>query len=290
MQLLGFHDYATQGKNLAEALDLPYHEIAVHHFPDGESKITLPAALDTEIILCRSLNHPNSKLIELMLVCNTARQRGVKQITLVAPYLCYMRQDIEFHPGEVVSQKIIGQWLGQMVDILITVDPHLHRTENLADVFPNTKTITLSAAPLMAELLGSRSTPPLLLGPDQESEQWVKQIAEQTGLEWGVASKHRHSDRQVQIDLPALKFQGRSVVVIDDIASTGHTIANTAKQLKQAGAEVVNCLITHPLFVDDAEQTLTSACLNHIWSSDSINHDSNIIPLAGMIAAAIRDN
>ena len=290
MQLLGFHDYVEQGKNLAKVLGISYQEIAVHHFPDGESKVTLPVELNDEIILCRSLDQPNSKLIELFLACSAARQHGVQHITLVAPYLCYMRQDIEFHPGEVVSQKIIGQWLSDMVDTLITVDPHLHRTKNLADVFPNTKTITLSGTPLMAEFLRKQPSPPLLLGPDEESQQWVEQIAKLSGLDWGVANKVRLNDRQVQTHLPALNFNGRTITIIDDMASTGHTLANTTKLLKQAGAKTINCLVTHPLFMDDAEQTLTNAGIHHIWSCDSISHKSNIIPLAEMIAAAIRGN
>lgn len=288
MQLLGFSDYSDQARRLAKVLGAAYDKITIHHFPDRESKVIMPIELEEEIILCRSLDYPNNKLVELLLACTHARQHGVKRITLVAPYLCYMRQDMAFSPGEVVSQRIIGQWLDGMVDKLITVDPHLHRTHSLQEIMPDIETITLSAAPLMAEFLRKRPAPPLLLGPDSESEQWVRQIAESAGLEWTIATKIRHGDHRVQINLPSLDFSNRSVVIVDDIASTGRTIATTAKQIKLAGAGVVCCLITHPLFANDAEQVLTNACINHIWSTDSINHHSNIIHLAEMIGAAIK--
>jgi len=288
MQLLGFKDYQQQAKRLAKQLGLEYHEVAIHHFPDGESKVTLPSTLDTEIIFCRSLNHPNDKLIELLLACETARQQGVRHITLVAPYLCYMRQDIAFNPGEAVSQKIIGQWLGQLFDRVITVDPHLHRIDNLNQAIPNTETIGLSATRLMSEFLANRPNPPLLLGPDSESEQWVKQIAEHTGLEWEIAGKQRHGDHNVEIMLPEIGFKDCIIVIVDDVASTGRTIAQTAKALHQRGAQTVNCLVTHPLFADDAEQVLTNACINHIWSTDSIDHHSNVIQLAPLLAKAIK--
>lgn len=287
MQLLGFYDYRHQARRLADALDIEYAQIAVHHFPDGESKVTLPTQLDDELILCRSLDHPNDKLIELYLTCGTARGQGVKKITLVSPYLCYMRQDKAFHPGEAVSQQLIGHWLGELFDRVITVAPHLHRVHDLRQVIPGAETVVLSAAGLMADFLARRPNPPVLVGPDSESEQWVRQIAERDGLEWRVAQKQRHGDHRVEIQLPDCDFNGRVVVIVDDVASTGRTIAQTAKALKQAGAQTVNCLITHPLFAEDTEQVLANACITHVWSSDSINHSSNVIQLDGLLAEAL---
>ena len=288
MQLLGFKDYRDQGKRLAAALDIEYREVEIHRFPDGESKVTLPIGLDKQIIFCRSLDRPNNKLIELLLSVQVARQQGVKHITLAAPYLCYMRQDIAFHRGEAVSQKIIGQWLGELIDKIITVDPHLHRIARLDEAIPNTETVTLSATQLMAAFLATRPTQPVLLGPDAESEQWVKQIADETSLDWCVATKHRHSDHQVEIVLPPFDFAARTVVIVDDVASTGRTIAGAVKQLKNQHATAVNCLVTHPLFVDDAERVLANAGIHHVWSSDSIGHPSNAIELAPLLAAAIQ--
>ena len=289
MIVFGAKHYRKQGQALAQALHCSYEEISVHRFPDGESKVTLPTMLTEHIILCQTLDRPNNKLIELFLTCTALRERGVQRITLVAPYLCYMRQDAEFHPGEIVTQTIIGKWLGDLVDTVITVDPHLHRVKHLSDAIPNTQTITLSAAPLMAEFLTTRPIPPLLMGPDEESQQWVQSIAEQANLDWAIARKVRRGDHQVKIQLPEINFKGRRVVLIDDVASTGRTLANTAKLLKNSGADMVKCFITHPLFADDAEQALTNACITHIWSSDSISHSSNVISLTKMIAKEITE-
>jgi ribose-phosphate pyrophosphokinase len=288
MQLLGFYEYRHQAERLARALGVEYHQVAVHRFPDGESKVTLPGDLDEELIFCRSLDRPNNKLIELYLACMAARERGVKHITLVAPYLCYMRQDAAFHPGEVISQQVIGHWLGELFDRVITVDPHLHRIHDLYQVIPGAEAVVLTATGLMAEFLAQRPSPPILLGPDGESEQWVRQIAGDNGLEWQVANKRRYSDHRVEVQLPEFDCSDRVVVITDDVASTGRTIAQAAKALKQAGAQTVNCLITHPLFVEDAEQVLANACINHVWSSDSINHSSNVIHLDQLLAQAIK--
>jgi ribose-phosphate pyrophosphokinase len=91
MMLLTFPDYLTQSQRIGAHLDIDLEEIVLHHFPDGESLLRLPVSLNDHVIICRSLNQPNDKLIELLLCAKTARKLGAKRLTLVAPYLCYMR-------------------------------------------------------------------------------------------------------------------------------------------------------------------------------------------------------
>lgn len=288
MQLLGFPDSAAQARHVAEALRVPWSLVDVHRFPDGETRIRLPFELQTSLILCRSLDRPNEKLVELLLACATAREQGVAHITLVAPYLCYMRQDQAFRPGEAVSQRIVGRWLAQMCDVLITVDPHLHRIHSLVDAVPCGKSLALSSAPVMADLLLSQTlTDPLLLAPDREAEQWVAKLAHITGLEYAVADKQRLGDRDVTISLPMRSFGGREVILVDDIVSTGQTLATTARALRGAGARSVHCLVTHALFMGDALAQLYQAGMDNIWTTDSIAHPTNAIPLAELLAGAI---
>ena len=286
--LLGFPEYAVPAQRLAKELNCSYMQVEIHRFPDGESKVRIPATVPQHVILCRSLDHPNDKLIELLLTAGTARASGAKQLTLVAPYLCYMRQDIAFHPGEAVSQRIIGRWLAELFDTVITVDPHLHRINHLSEVLPATRSISLSAGPLLAAFLHQRIGKALLVGPDSESRQWVAQIADLAGMEYMVAEKRRLSDKDVHIKLPSRNLSGRTVVIIDDVASTARTLAVTAEQLRGAGATEIHCCVTHAIFADDAETILRNAGISHIWSSDSILHSSNTVELCGILAAAVK--
>ena len=125
--ILNFPEYQTQAQHLAEALSIACHSIDVHHFPDKESRITLPDIPMKHAIIYCGLEKPNDKLIELLLTVKTLQEHNCKRTSLVAPYLCYMRQDMAFHKGEAVSQDIIGQYLAELFDDIVTVDAHLHR-------------------------------------------------------------------------------------------------------------------------------------------------------------------
>lgn len=285
--VLGFPGYSAPARRLAEQAQMSYADVEVHRFPDGESLVRLPSALTPHTVFYCSLNDPNHKLVELELAAVTAFQLGAERLTLVAPYLCYMRQDRAFRPGEAVSQQIVGALIARHFDTLITVDPHLHRVHRLADAVPVRRAVTLSAAPLMADWLTGRPGRPLLLGPDAESRQWVSRIAERANLDFRVASKQRLADREVRIVLEEGAYRGRDVVLVDDVASTGRTLVEAAHRLSEAGAAGVSVLVTHALFIDDALIQLERAGVTDIHSSDSIPHPSNRLPLAPLLASAL---
>ena len=285
--ILCFDDYEEQSRTLARSLDVSCRTIQRHRFPDGESKLTLPGSFTEHVIICRSLDYPNEKLLELLLAAKTARELGAKELTLVAPYLCYMRQDKAFHPGEVVSQSIVGNFIADLFDNVITVDPHLHRIQRLEQAVPASRAVTLSATVLMAGFLQEHIKDPVLLGPDSEAEQWVSAVAAPGKLDYGVCEKVRTGDKDVEITLPEINLSGRSVVIVDDVASSGQTLAVAVKQCISNKAEQVDVLVTHALFAGDAKDRLIQAGVRNIWSTDSVGHESNVISLCPLLKDAV---
>jgi ribose-phosphate pyrophosphokinase len=284
--VLGFTSYSAAAKRLADRAALGYDEVVVHRFPDGESQVRLPAALPEEVIFCLSLDDPNDKLVELELATSVARELGARHLTLVAPYLCYMRQDMAFHPGEAVSQRIIGALLARHFETVITVDAHLHRTAELSAAIPVRHAVTLSAAAVIGDWLAARGGKPLLLGPDGESAQWVRSAAAAGGFDWGVAHKDRFGDRDVRVQLPDLDVRSRDIVLVDDVASTGHSLAAAARLLRERGARSIDVVVTHALFVGNALDLLRDAGVNGIHSTDIVPHATNALQLDGLLASA----
>jgi ribose-phosphate pyrophosphokinase len=288
MQILAFSDYLPQAQRLASRLRLPLAEVEVHHFPDGESFIALPPELPAHVLFCRSLNQPNDKLIELLLCARTARELGAKRLTLIAPYLCYMRQDFANRPGVAVSQRHIGKLLAELFDDVITVDPHLHRIERLQQAIPLDHAVSLNATAPIAEFLKQKLDTALLLGPDCESRQWTSTLAAMTGFDFQVAEKVRLGDTQVTLKLPDAGYRQQSVVIVDDMASTGRTLARAAELLKAKGAAEIYAVVTHALFCGDAERVIRAAGIEAIWSTDSIEHPTSCIMLDGLLADSVK--
>ncbi|MGR8979400.1 MAG: ribose-phosphate diphosphokinase [Gammaproteobacteria bacterium] len=287
MMLLAFPDYLSQAEALATQLTVPLAEVYVHHFPDSESFIELPSSLSPHVVICRSLNQPNDKLIELLLCAATAKKLGARRLTLLAPYLCYMRQDFANRPGVAVSQRIIGRLLADLFDDVITVDPHLHRISLLSEAIPCKKAVSLSASTAIAEFLKRRFQEALLFGPDAESRQWVAGIADKTGFHYAVAEKKRKGDKQVELMLPECDYRNRPIIIIDDMASTGRTLSQAAKLLRSKGGEDIYAVVTHALFCGDAEAQIAKAGIIDIWSTDSISHLTSAIKLSTILATAL---
>ena len=284
--ILGFGEYEQQARALAAEAGRAYDDVLVHRFPDGESMLRLPDALPPRVVLCRSLDHPNDKLIELVLAAAEARVLGAQHLTLVAPYLCYMRQDRSFHSGEAVSQRIIGNLLAEHFDALVTVDPHLHRVHSMEQTVPTGHSLALLATDPVGDVIGQRVPGALLVGPDGESEQWVARAATRAGSDYVVGTKVRHGDRDVDIDLQG-DFEGRDVVLVDDVASTGRTLEVAARIIQAQGPASISVVVTHALFAGDALQRLEAVGIRNVWSTDSIPHPSNAIPLAPLLAGAL---
>ena len=257
-------------RGIAQACGSEAGRIETRRFPDGESYVRLhgePADRIVDVIC--TLAHPDPQFL-----------------LLVAPFLAYMRQDKRIHDGESVTSRSFARLVSSTFDKLLTVDPHLHRYPTLSAVY-TIPTITLHAAPLLADWIANHVEEPLIVGPDEESEQWAGAIASRIGVPHAVLRKTRHGDRSVDIDVPDLSiWRGRTPVLVDDIASSGRTLAVAARKLAEQGMRKPECVVVHALFAEDAWAQLTPL-FARITSTDAVPHPSNRIGLASLIADAL---
>lgn len=286
--LLAFDDEWRLAQSLAAELGIDAKCIERHRFPDGELKLKLPPTLPANVALLRGLHQPNDKLVELLIAAPAARELGARELLLVCPYLAYMRQDMAFTPGEAVSQRHIAALLGSQVQALVTIDPHLHRISSLDEVMPHCRSRSLTAAAALGAWVAKRLPQALLLGPDEEALQWVSQAGLAHGLDHAVCRKQRFGDRDVRVALPDRPIAGRAVVLMDDVASTGRTLIEATTACLAAGAASVDVAVTHALFVGDALEQLKASGARDIWSTDAVPHSSSVIPVAPLLAEAIR--
>jgi len=280
LDLAYFPDEAAPAARLARALDARLCPVATHRFPDGEILPRVQAPAGEVTIIYRSLDRPNEKLIELLLATDAWRRAGAGRLILVAPYLCYLRQDVVFAAGEPLSRDAVGGMIGRLVDGLITVQAHLHRTADLTQVFGIPVRNLCPTEPFAAALPTYRA--PVVLGPDEESAPWVRAMAERLGGDAGNLKKTRRGDRDVQMALGTpVDVRGRAVVIVDDIASSGQTLARAAEWARGAGAASVDVAVAHALMDEGATERLRRAGARLIVSTAAA--------LAPLLAQAVRE-
>lgn len=210
--------------SLAGILQAEVGEAVIRRFPDGETYVRLLSDVQQkQVILVCTLHQPDEKLLPLYFASRAARDLGAASVCLVAPYLSYMRQDKQFNPGEAVTSRYFANLLSGTVDSLLTIDPHLHRFHHMHELYTIPAT-ALHAAPTLANWIRENIRQPLLIGPDEESMQWVKEVASLANAPYLVLHKTRLGDREVQVSQPEIQeYQSHTPVLVDDIISTART-------------------------------------------------------------------
>ena len=255
--------------------------LTTREFPDQESYIKYDSVLkNRQIVFIVALDKPNSKFLPLIFALQTARELGASSIGLIAPYLPYMRQDKKFLAGEAVTSKYFSKMLGNSIDWLITIDPHLHRYHLLNEIYQIPTTV-LHANDLISNWVQQYVSSPLIIGPDSESEQWVATIAKTLNAPYKILEKIRKGDNIVQIKFPNLnEYQDFTPVLVDDIISTGTTMIETIKHLKNIKMKAPICIGVHAIFAHHAYENILAAGAKSVITCNTIEHISNAIDVS----------
>ncbi len=274
---------------LADKLDAARCGMEVRHFPDGETYLrVLDDVSGRDVAVVAQLREPDAHLPALLFAADTLRELGAASVGLVAPYLPYMRQDVRFLPGEAVTSRTFARLLSQAYGWIVTVDPHLHRNASL-DTLYHTSTEIVPSAPAVAAWVQTRVSRPALVGPDAESLQWVSQVAAMAGCPHLVLGKRRMNDGEVILDVPDLhELEGRTPVLLDDIISSGGTMAAAIHALRGQGLPAPVCVGVHAVFAGDAAQRLILAGAARVVTCNTLAHATNGIDVSGALAEAVR--
>ena len=281
--------------SLAEQLAFEQGKTSHRLFPGGEFYLRIETAVkDKHCIVLADLSHPNSKYLPLIFLIETLRELGAASVGLVAPCLSYMRQDKRFTEGEAISSRIFARQLSSQIDWLVTVDPHLHlhlhlhRYRSLDEIY-SIPTRVVAGAPLLAHWLKEQVNL-LLVGPDAESEQWVSQIAAESGHPFVIGSKQRLGDRDVRVSLPVLSsYKQHAAVIIDDVIASGQTILKCISALRIQGVERIKCAVVHGIFADGADAQLLVAGLDELATTNTIVRSSNTMDISPLLQGPVRE-
>ncbi|MHA1362628.1 MAG: ribose-phosphate diphosphokinase [Candidatus Freyarchaeota archaeon] len=277
---------------LARELNTPLLETDIKRFPDGEKYVRIDGDLEgVEAIVVQSMYlTPDEYLMEYFLMVEALKDSGAKKVIGMIPYFAYARQDKRFNPGEAVSLRTVSRLIETVgTDQLFTVDMHLHRVDDMSKIF-NIPAKNLTAIPDIARYIGANLSleNPLIIGPDEEAEQWAKIAAAQLETDYDVLEKKRISSTQVEITTRELEVKNRDIVIIDDIISTGGTIAKTIEVLKKKDANRIVAACTHPILVDNALKKIYMAGAYNVIGTTTIPSPISVIEIAPSLAEALK--
>ncbi len=246
--------------------------------PDGESYVRLEGSVRNEdVVIVQTMSPPqDTRLVQLALISDAARRYGAEQITAVVPYLAYARQDKVFLKGETVSILTVARMLRAAgIKRLITVNVH---SEKVLSDFPFPAR-TVSAVPLLAEYFKRKGfDKAFALAPDKGAL-WLAEEAQQV-LVGGCSYLEKHRDLhtgQIATKRKDLDVKGKTVIIFDDIISTGGTVVAAAEILKKLEAEKIFVACAHPLLIGNAEERILNSGVDEIVGTDSVpSHVSNV--------------
>jgi len=277
------------GRSVADRLGAPLLGAEFKVFPDGESKFTLSEKVSGKnVLLVQSTHAPvDQHLFQLLLASHQLSEEGAK-VTAVVPYLAYARQDKEFLPGEGVTLGVIAHLMRSMgVRRLVTVD--IHSAEGLALFsFP---TYSVSAVPSLVEYAKERFDlrDPVVISPDFGGSKRTEAFAQLYGAKFLQLSKTRdRTTGDVSVKESSLAVEGKEVIIVDDIISTGGTVRAAAEAVLKQGARKALAVCVHGLFVGDAIQKLEAAAVEPIVCTNTVPGKYSKVDVADALASHLR--
>jgi ribose-phosphate pyrophosphokinase len=276
------------GEKIAELLGVETVPVVFKNHPDGESYVRIEGNIEDEhVAIVQSTSPPqDTRLMQLALIVDAAKRHGAKKATAIVPYLAYARQDRAFLHGEAISIEVVARMLKAAgIDNLVTVN--VHQQKVLAKFpFPAQ---TISAIPLLAEYFKQKGfDKAFALAPDKGALWLVEEARKVLGGDCDYIEKHR--DRytgQIIMEKRTFDVKGKTVIIFDDVISTGGTVALAAKNMREAGAEKIYAACVHPLLISDAEKRILEAGAEEIVGTDSIESHVSKVSLAPLVCSKL---
>jgi len=275
-------------KRLARKLKAVYIETETKIFPDGESKITLRKIPKKSVILVVQSTYPpvDTNLLQALSIISQVRKISSRTFAII-PYMGYARQDKQFLSGEVITMSVVAKMLQSAgAKKVIVVDIH----SNTALNHFNIPTENISAVPELANYFKKLNLKnPLVVSPDVGGSSRSKKFASLLKTDFIVLKKHRdRKTGRVSIQTAKVDVQGKDLILVDDIISTGGSIIKAAQFLKKQKCKRVFVACTHGLLVDGAEKKIRKAGVSRIISTNTIPGNTSKVDVSGILAKSVQ--
>jgi len=258
-------------------------------FPDGETYVRFPDSVaGKQVAVIQSCYPPQNKnLLDLLFILDAARDLGARETAAVVPYFAYARQDDAYRAGEAVSARTVARLVEATgASHFLTVDMPSNKALRFFKIHSENLTCMNVVA---GHLKGLDLERPYVLAPDDGAVPLAETTSATLGTEYAWFEKSRDKiTGAVSTSGKDVNLKGRDAIVVDDVISTGKTVANTARIAKEQGAKRVIAACAHLILTGDAEQALKSAGVDQVFGTDSIELRPSPVSIAPVLAEALR--
>lgn len=267
----------TIARKIAETVGATLSEIEKKRFPDGELYVRiLESVKDQEVAVVGNIRS-DSDFLELLFLLNASREAGAASVTAVVPYYGYSRQHRIYKDGEPVSSKVITKAIEEFCDRILCVEIHDPETMGFSSIpFRNVTVIETASHFFRGKNID------LVLSPDDGGFERASSMGRILGVPAYYIDKKRIDSRTVEMTLPNVDFSGKSVLIVDDMISTGGTIIKAVKLLKDKGVSRISVSAVHGIFARDSDRTIESL-VDELAVTDTIEGKHSAITVAGDI-------
>jgi ribose-phosphate pyrophosphokinase len=277
------------GEAIAKELGVEATLLNHRLFPDGETYIRFPEAIQgkTVVLVQTTAPNPDRKLMQLLFMARTAKDMGAARIIAVIPYLAYARQDKRFLEGESLSFDIIlGMLESAGVNDTVLIDIHNEKAVEALIKKQEMRIYTLTAIYYLAEYMKENSYQGAYsLSPDLGRSELVEKVSQVMGGGFAFFMKVRDKyTGKTTMKVKNLDLGGKDVVIFDDIISSGGTMARAIQGLKDQGAGKVAAVCTHALPVPGANEKLKNAGADKIVATDTVESIYETVSVAKLVA------
>jgi len=258
------------GESIARQIDATRIPVSVSAFADGETRVRIEADVaGADLYIVQPTSAPtNERLMTLALLADAARVAGAARVTAVVPYFGYARQDVRKTPGEPRSAQLAARLLlAAGIDRMVVLELH---SAALESAFEIPLTHLQADEPMLAAIREWGSSDLAIVSPDAGGLKRAQRYALALEAPLAVVAKDRPRV-DVAVSLQVLgEVHGRACLIVDDMASTGRTVAGAAEVLLRAGAKEVHALFIHAVMAPGALERICAASVQRIVTTDSV--------------------
>lgn len=288
-------------EDICEHLDTHLARATVESFPGGETHVQIEENVrgsDVYIVqpVCGNADlglSPNDALMEILILIDAARRASARRITAVLPYYGYARQDRKDRPRVPITAKLVANMIYTAgARRALALDLHSNQIQGFFDIpFDHLYSINI-----FTDYLARKHIPDLtVVSPDVGNIKMARAYAELLGADLAVVDKRRTSGTDTEVMNLIGEVDGRNVVIVDDLISTGGSLVEAASTLKERGALDISACIVHPVLAGPAIERVENSVLSELLVSNSIpvpngqeNGKIKSLSIAPILGEAIR--